>query len=98
MDIAFVDPAVTETLTYPRDPWNFGNVPCSTPQTVLSSTREMEINATERESISMASGDKVRLARSHQTSLLVEMVIWLDLPPDLPWADAFKIRSRQYRE
>ena len=26
-----------------------------------------------------------------QTSLLVDMMIWLDTPPDLPWADAFKI-------
>ena len=63
--------------------------------------QEKEINAPKKESISIAArekGDKVRLTRSHcvlrQTSLLVEMLIWLDTTPDLSCADAFKISLR----
>ena len=73
MNIALVNPAVTETLLHETR----GISPRSTPQTVLSTTKEKSMPST-RESISLVAcveEDRVRLAYSHcvvrQTDLLV---------------------------
>ena len=88
-----IDPAVTETLL------------CGTHgilekiQVLLLKPcfRQRERSMSSISIIAHVSEDKVRLAHSHcvlrQTSLPVEMLIWLDEPADLPWVGAFNSES-----